>query len=95
MTSLNKEWNMAIKRFLTIHFNDGSKLAVTVPQQSDTFSQIASRVQKALDANQLAIEIDGELFVIPMNNVKYLQVNPAPEKLPDTVIRSGVLKPDY
>ena len=63
---------MATKRFLTIHFNDNSKLSVTFPQQTGDFSQIASRVQKALDANQLAIEIDGELFVIPMNNVKYL-----------------------
>jgi len=86
---------MAIKRFLTIHFNDNSQLSVTFPQQTGDFNQIASRVQKALDANQLAIEIDGELFVIPMNNVKYLQVNPAPEKLPDIVIRSGALKPDY
>ena len=86
---------MAIKRFLTIHFNDGSKLSVTFPQQTDDFNQIASRVQKALDANQLAIEIDGELFVIPMNNIKYLQVNPAPRKLPDTVIRSASLKPSH
>ena len=86
---------MANKRFLNIHFIDGSKLSVTFPQQSDDFSQISSRVQKALEANQLAIEIDGELCVIPMNNIKYLQVNPAPEKLPDTVIRNGALKPDY
>ena len=85
---------MASKRFLTIHFNDASKLSMTFPQQADDFSQIASRVQKALDANKLAIEVDGELFVIPMNNVKYLQVNPAPEKLPDTVIRCGALKAD-
>ena len=42
--------------------------------------------------NQLAIEIEGELFVIPMNNVKYLQVNPAPEKLPDTVYSQRCLK---
>jgi hypothetical protein len=86
---------MAPKRFLTIHFIDGSKLSMTFPQQTGDFNQIASRVQKALDANQLAIEIEDELFVIPMNNVKYLQVNPAPEKLPDTVIRSGALKADY
>jgi hypothetical protein len=85
---------MATKRFLTIHFTDGSKLPMTFPQQADDFSQIASRVQKALDTNKLAIEVDGELFVIPMNNIKYLQVNPAPEKLPDTVIRSGALRVD-
>ena len=61
---------MASKRFLTIYFIDGSKLSVTFPEQADDLSQIASRVQKALDANQLAIEIDGELMVIPMNNIK-------------------------
>jgi hypothetical protein len=95
MASLNKELNMATKRFLTIHFTDSSKLTVTFPRQTDDFSQIAGRVQKALDANQLAIEIDGELFVVPGNNIKYLQVNPAPEMLPDTVIHGGALKPDY
>lgn len=68
---------------------------MSFPQQTDDFSQIANRVQKALDANQLAIELDGEMFVIPMNNIKYLQVNPAPEKLPDSVIRGGALKVEY
>ena len=86
---------MADKRFLTIHFTDGSKLSVTFPKQADENYQIASRVQKALDANQLAIEIGDELFVIPMNNIKYLQVNPRPDILPDSVIRGGALKPDY
>jgi len=35
------------------------------------------------------------LFVIPMNNIKYLQVNPAPEKLPSSVILGGGIKSDY
>ena len=86
---------MSDKRFLTIHFTDGSKLSVTFPKQTDENYQIASRVQKALDANQLAIEIGDEFFVIPMNNIKYLQVNPRPDILPDSVIRGGALKPDY
>ncbi len=86
---------MATKNFLTIHFTDGSKLSMTFPQQTDDFHQIASRVQKALDSNQLAMEVDGEMLVIPMNNVKYLQVNPTPRNLPDTVIRGGSLKSGY
>ena len=86
---------MTNKRFLTIHFTDGSKLSVTFPRQIEDFHQMAARVQKALDANKLSIEIDGELFVIPMNNVKYLQVTPAPEKMPDTIIRGGSLINDY
>jgi hypothetical protein len=35
---------MATRNFLTIHFTDGSKLAVTFPQQTDDFHQIAARV---------------------------------------------------
>lgn len=86
---------MTNKRYLTIHFTDGSKLSVTFPKQIEEFHQMAARVQKALDASKLTIEIDGELFVIPMNNVKYLQVTPAPEKMPETIIRGGSLINDY
>ena len=86
---------MTNKRYLTIHFTDGSKLSVTFPKQVEDFHQMATRVQKALDANKLAIEINGELFIIPMNNVKYLQVTPAPEKMPETIIHGGSLINDY
>jgi len=86
---------MTDKRYLTIHFTDGSKLSVTFPKQSEDNYQVASRVQKAIDANQLAIEIGDEFFVIPMSNIKYLQVNPRPEILPDTVIRGAALSVDY
>ncbi len=86
---------MANERYLTIHFTDGSKLSVTFPKQTDMLYKIVSRVEKVLDADKLAIEIGGELFVIPMNNIKYMQVNPSPEKLPETVIRDGSLISDY
>ena len=86
---------MAETRYMTIHFTDGAKLSVTFPKQTQDDFQIASRIQKALDANQLALEVDGEMFVVPMNSVKYLQVSPAPKKLPDSVIRGASLKHDY
>ena len=86
---------MAEARYMTIHFTDGSKMSVTFPKQTPDDFQMASRIQKALDANQLALEVDGEMFVVPMNGVKYLQVSPAPEKLPDSVIRGASLKHDY
>ncbi len=86
---------MSSKRFLTVHFTDGSKLSVTFPQQGGDAHQISSRVQKALDANQLSIEIGGELYVMPMSSIKYLQLSPSPEKMPEVVIRGGVLQSDY
>ena len=64
-------------------------MSVSLPKQIHDLSRIASMVEKALDANQLAIDVSGELFVAPINT------HPKPEKLPDTVIRGGVLEHDY
>ena len=79
-------------RFLTIYFIDGSEMTVTFPKQGGNPLLLAKRVQEALDADQLAIETGGQLLVIPMNNIKYLKMNPIPKKLPETVIRGGVIK---
>lgn len=82
------------KRFVTIHFMDGTRLSVSFPPQAENLPTMASRVQKALDANQLAFEADGELIVIPATSVKYMAVSPAPERLPDTVVRGASLEFD-
>jgi len=86
---------MADERFLTIHFTDSSKLSVTFPKQADYDYKVVSRIQSALEADKIAIEIGGELFVIPTNNIKYIQASPCPEKLPEAVIRGGTIINDY
>ena len=86
---------MTDKRFVTIHFTDGSKLSVTFPKQADYDYKVVSRIQKSLEADKIAIEIGGELFVIPTNNIKYLQASPCPEKLPEAVVRGGAIINDY
>jgi hypothetical protein len=35
------------------------------------------------------VEVEGNLLVIPMRNVKYVELIPAPEQLPDGVIRNA------
>ena len=77
------------RRFLTVHFIDGSKMTVSFPQQVTDLTTMASKVQKALNANELAFEAEGELIVIPTANIKYLQVHPAPQKLPDSVVQGA------
>jgi hypothetical protein len=91
-TSCNQERNMASKRFLTINFIDGSEMLVSFPHQGGNPLLLAKRVQQAIEANQLAIEIDGKLTVIPMYNIKYLQAAPLPDELPETVIVGGSMK---
>jgi len=37
----------------------------------------------------LAVEVEGRLMIIPVNNIKTMEVFPAPEKLPAMVIRDA------
>ena len=82
------------RRFLTVHFIDGSKISVSFPQQIKDLATMASKVQKALEGDHLAFEADGDLIVVPTSSVKYLQLHPAPEKLPDSVIQGARLEFD-
>ena len=83
---------MANKRFLTIFFMDGSEMSINFPEQGGNPLLLAKRVQEAIEANQIAIEVDNKLYVIPTNNIKYMHASPMPDELPETVIRGGSLK---
>ncbi len=76
-------------RTLTIHFNDQTKITANFPNQGGTGVSQASDVKKAMESESLALEVDGSLIVIPIRNVKYIQVTPAPESLPQGVIRNA------
>ena len=81
------------KRGMVIHFTDGSKKTLEFPQQmADADSTAALRIKDALEARHLVLEAEGALIVIPFDNVKYLQVHPAPKKLPPGVIKGASFK---
>jgi len=80
------------KRGMIIHFTDGTKKVLEFPQQvADTDANAAARIKDALDARHLTLEAEGALIVIPLENVKYLQVYPSPAKLPDYIIKGATL----
>lgn len=84
---------MSEKRGIIIHFMDGSRKLLEFPQQiADSDASAAARLKEALEARKLVIEAEGALIVIPFENVKYLQVYPAPKKLPAGVIRGATFK---
>ena len=81
------------KRGMIIHFTDGTKKVLEFPQQvADSDATAAARIKDALEARHLVIEAEGALIVIPFESVKYLQVYPAPKKLPSGVIRGASFK---
>ena len=84
---------MSEKRGLIIHFMDGTKKVLEFPQQvADSDVAAAARLKEALEARHLVIQAEGALLVIPFENIKYLQVYPAPKKLPAGVIRGASFK---
>jgi hypothetical protein len=78
---------------LTVFFLDGTKATFRYPRQSGADpATILSNVKRALEADRLLLEVDGDLLVIPLKSVKYVQVSPAPARLPSGVLRQAHLE---
>ncbi|MNZ20225.1 hypothetical protein D3C78_372790 [compost metagenome] len=75
----------AIKH-LYVHFNDGQRMALRFPQQSDDPGEVARGIRKQMESTSISIEVDGDLLIIPRNSIKYLQISPAPMRLPETTV---------
>ncbi len=67
---------------VTIYFNDDTKLVIEYPKQFDNDYDIVTKMNELLENKYFLIEADGSMLFIPVDNIKYLQVYPAPEKLP-------------
>lgn len=73
-------------KHLYLHFIDGQRLALRFPQQSDDPVEVARGIRKQLETPFLCIEVDGDLLMIPRESIKYLQISPAPMRMPDTTV---------
>ncbi len=74
----------------TVHFMDGTHLKLQWPRQAGTDAAVvAANIKKALEADRILAEVDGNLMVIPVRNVKYVQITPSPQRLPVGVLRGA------
>jgi hypothetical protein len=75
-----------------IHFMDKTRIVFRYPKQAgEDSATIVANVKKALDADKLVVEVDDHLILIPMRNVKYIQITPKPDALPPGVLRGAKL----
>jgi hypothetical protein len=73
--------------FGTIYFMDKTKLTLRWPRQAGNDPiEIASTIKKALESDRIMAEVEGRLLIIPVRNIKYIEVSPAPPKLPKGVL---------
>lgn len=78
-------------KHLYLHFQDGQRLIMRFPAQSEDPVEIARGLRKQLESPFLSIEVDGDLLLIPRESIKYLQISPAPSALPDPTITGAEL----
>ena len=79
----------------SIFFNDGTRLVLKWPRRDDRDpATLASRLRQALDGNQLAFSVDGDLLIVPMRSVKYVHISPAPPVMPSLVVTDASIESD-
>ncbi len=75
---------------LKLCYMDGTEQRFEYVQAQETQS-LSSRIQDVMKLNQVIIEVGDKLLVIPMQNLKAIEISPAPKKLPNFVIRNARL----
>ena len=78
---------------MQVFFLDGTSITFEYPRQSGTDqAAIVNTVKKAIESERLVLEVDGDLVVIPIRSVKYVQVSPAPPHLPSGILKRARLR---
>jgi hypothetical protein len=81
---------MEERRGITIHFNDGSKLSASFPKQASNEFAAMMKIDDVLKKRYILMEADDTFMMIPFENVRYIQIYPAPKEVPNHTYIKGV-----
>ncbi len=73
---------MQDKRGITIHFNDGTKISMDFPKQAPSETAAMMKLEDVLKNRYMLFEADSTFLMIPFENVRYIQLYPAPASVP-------------
>jgi hypothetical protein len=76
---------------LVIRFVDGTEERLEYAGLPQDDVNLVTRIEEALKAQHLLVELEGKLVVYPFNSVKAIEVSPVPEKLPRGVLKKAHL----
>ena len=83
---------MENQRGITIHFTDGTTMKLEFPPQDENSDAAITKLKDVLKDRQLLFEVDGAVFLLPFENIKYIQVYPVPaDRIPPNAIRGASL----
>jgi hypothetical protein len=86
---------MEARRFLTIHYMDGSSETFTFPKQAKDNIELMRKLHDAMTADRILIEAEQSLHLIPLSSVKRIEFSPTPDKLPNGIIRNALFDLSY
>ena len=72
---------MPDQRGVTIHFTDGTKMSLDFPRQTQNETAALMKFEDILKNRYVLFEAESTLLMVPFENVKYLQLYPAPESI--------------
>lgn len=70
---------------LEIHFIDGKKVTIRFTPNKDEEQAKSLTFLRDIKFDRIAVESNGDLIIIPMNQVRYIRATPAPKSLPKQV----------
>jgi hypothetical protein len=80
---------MEAQRGMTIYFNDGSKMSVSFPRQAPNEMAAMIKVDDVLKNRYILMETDSTFMMIPFENIRYVQIYPAPSDVPNHTYIKG------
>lgn len=84
---------MKEQRGITIYFTDGSKISMDFPRQSPSEIGAMMKLNDVLEKRHMLFEADSTLLMVPFENVKYVQIYPAPAEIAgQTYIKGASIK---
>jgi hypothetical protein len=74
---------------LVIRFVDGTEERLEYARLPQDDVNLVARIEEALNAQHLLVEVEGKLVVYPFHTIKAIEVFPVPEKLPRVVMKKA------
>ena len=78
---------------MTVKFVNGTEEHYTFPRHmtEEDAHLMVNKVQEALDAKHLIIDLGSKIQIMPMNNILQIEVSPVPVQLPKNCIQGASL----
>jgi hypothetical protein len=71
---------------INIRFMDGTETMFQYPRLSGEDPSNLSLMRRFLETDRIVAQTSSSIVIVPLQNVKYLQVSPGPDKLPDNML---------